>query len=425
MSNTKGARAHQRLSTFAGIAIWAVGCSFIVDTTVPNRAASTGGGESGGDRGNAGTTSEFGGAAGSENAGAAGRGEPQNGSGGTQSGGAHAGGASSSRAGATSGGGSTASGGTAELGGMNSGAAGDADGGEVKLCFCCEGVVDGRLANWLQSGEVQCAGTWNDASAAVQEQQYTIQPESEYGSWQKLLENAIGGIFENETWAQAANGEFDARWERTVGNIEKAWKTRDQSLLNVRFAHEFNLFDSQWRVTGSDAENFKQAWRRFHGIFKSHLPNASLVWCPNDGTSGTLDLDVRNAYPGDAYVDIIAIDTYNQWPWVNDAQAFDKKLSGEYADGAPLGAESWRRFAEAHGKPFAIGEWASNGDPDSEGGGGDSPDYIERFHSWLVTHGGTGAGQIKYAVYFNNYKQFRVFPETIQPLAAEKVRELF
>jgi beta-mannanase len=210
-----------------------------------------------------------------------------------------------------------------------------------------------------------------------------------------------------------------------VASIKKNWAPRDPSLLNIRFAHEFNLDGSDWRVTGDDAENFKQAWRRFYRIFKANLPSASLVWCPNDGTSGDLELDIRDAYPGDDYVDVICIDTYNQWRWVNDAASFDEKLQGTYDNGAPLGAESWRKFAEAQGKPLAIGEWSSNGDPNAEGDGGDSPGYIEWFHDWLIEHAGNSAGKIKYAVFFNSWEQFQVFPETIQPRAAAAVRKLF
>ena len=100
------------------------------------------------------------------------------------------------------------------------------------------------------------------------------------------------------------------------------------------------------------------------------------------------------------------------------------KLNGTNSDGSPLGAESWRQFAASKGKPMAIGEWASNGDS-SGGNGGDSPDYIQRFHDWLVANGGAGPGQIKYAIFFNGFTQFEIYPDTIQPNAAAKVRQLF
>ncbi|HET9931587.1 MAG TPA: hypothetical protein VFQ35_12895, partial [Polyangiaceae bacterium] len=239
--------------------------------------------------------------------------------------------------GSASGGDSTnvgsASGGVADGGSTNTGGsfdsssgaggeptAGAASGGapsttEVKFGFSCNGVADGSLAKWLSSQVIAMAGTWNDTSADVQLEQYTLN--HEYRDWNEDIDDAIGGIFKGETWAQAANGDFDVRWRSAVTSIKRAWGSRDPALLNVRFAHEFNLAESQWKVRGDEADAFRDAWARFHGIFKEVLPTASLVWCPNDGTSGSLALDVRKAYPGGSYVDVICIDTYNQWPWVN------------------------------------------------------------------------------------------------------------
>src|SRR6185312_7440974 len=295
----------------------------------------------------------------------------------------------------------------------------------IKLGFSVNGIADGSLAAWLTHHTMDCAGTWNDNAAETQTAQYSIQPSGDFGAWNRCLDLAVGGIFQRqgESWASAAAGAYDDRWRTAVSAIKSAWGTRDPALLNIRFAHEFNLKDSNWRVTGDDADNFKKAWGGFHDILKAALPSASLVWCPNDGTSSLLNLDVRNSYPGNDQVDIIAIDTYNQYPWVNNAADFMTKINGLGSDGAPLGAESWRKFAAAQGKPFAIGEWASNGDV-SGGNGGDSPSYIQLFHDWLVANGGTGPGQIKYAVFFNGYTQFEIYPDTIQSNARDKVRQL-
>jgi hypothetical protein len=312
-----------------------------------------------------------------------------------------------------------------------SGGAGGAGGGTVvaagiKLGFSVNGAADGSLAAWLTHHTMDCAGTWNDNAAETQTAQYSIQPSGDFGAWNRCLDLAVGGIFQSqgESWASAAAGAYDDRWRTAVAAIKSAWGARDPTLLNVRFAHEFNLKDSNWHVTGDDAANFKKAWARFHDIFKSALPSASLVWCPNDGTSSALNLDVRDSYPGNDQVDIIAIDTYNQYPWVDSAAGFTTKINGLGSDGSPLGAESWRKFAAGQGKPFAIGEWASNGDA-SGGNGGDSPTYIQLFHDWLVANGGTGPGQIKYAVFFNGYTQFEIYPDTIQPNARDKVKQLF
>jgi hypothetical protein len=309
-------------------------------------------------------------------------------------------------------------------------------GSGVALGFSCEGVTDGQLANWVQSHAVRVAGTWDDSFDA-QTGQWSVS--GNYADWTNMLDLAVGGIYQKQgqTWAQAASGAYKSRWQTAIDQIASGWGSRDPALLNIRFAHEFNLTGSDWKVTGGDAANFKKAWVIFHDLLKAKLPTASLVWCPNDGTSGGLGLDIANAYPGSDYVDVIGVDTYNAWPWVNTEADFTSKLNQGTAD-SPLGAEKWRQFAEQRGKPLAIGEWGNNGDtgePADDGGGGDSPTYIRLFHDWLVSHGGTGAGQIKYAVYFNctgypaaaGGEKYQVFPEsaTIQPNAAKEVQRLF
>jgi hypothetical protein len=293
----------------------------------------------------------------------------------------------------------------------------------ILLGFSCNGVADGSLARWLGVESIALAGTWNDRAASDQIGQYSLL--EEYASWNGSIDDAIGGIFGDETWQDAAAGAFDERWAQAVASLKRAWGGREQSSLYVRFAHEFNLEGSDWSVKGSEAEHFKIAWQRFHRILKASLPKASLVWCPNDGTSAKLQLDVRDAYPGSAYVDVIGIDTYNQWPWVDSAQEFEQKIHAYNDDGSPLGAESWRLWAATKAKPLAIGEWASNGDSSKADGGGDSPDYIRRFHSWLMSHAGNGPGQIAYAVFFNCWDQFQVFPKGVQAKASEALRELY
>lgn len=320
-------------------------------------------------------------------------------------------------------------------GGSGSGATGSSTGlSGVTLGFSCVGVASGELAKQLRSGKIDMAGTWND-TADGQIEQWSIS--DEYKGWNKMIDVAVGGIYRQngDSWAEAARGAYLDRWQKIIDNLASGWGSRDPSMLNIRFAHEFNLRESQWRVTGDDVENFKKAWIAFHELLKRKAPNSSLVWCPNDGTSGDLNLHIGDAYPGNDYVDVIAIDTYNSWPWVDTEDTFSQKL-GKGSVSEPEGAEKWRLFAQQRGKPLAIGEWASNGDTGTSidaGGGGDSPTYIRLFHDWLVEHGGNGAGQIKYAVYFNcpgygaeaGGEKYQIWPTTIQPKARDEIFRLF
>ena len=96
--------------------------------------------------------------------------------------------------------------------------------------------------------------------------------------------------------------------------------------LFLRFAYEMNGNWFSWDgyhnndpgKTNGPAK-FVSAWRHVHGIFSAAgASNVVWVWCPNDD-SVPHDAwnDVRNYYPGDAYVDWVCLDGYNwgttQW----------------------------------------------------------------------------------------------------------------
>jgi hypothetical protein len=261
---------------------------------------------------------------------------------------------------------------------------------------------------------IDIAGTWNDTTPDGQINVYNIQPGNEYGSWNRAIDLSIGGIFGGETWAQAAAGNFDQRWQQSWTNIKKYWGSRDPSKLFVRFAHEFSGNWYNWKVTGSDTGNFIAAWKRMYAIKQSIMPLASLVWCPNDGTSGDLGLNVLDAWPGSAYVDVYGVDTYNHDPWRSGTSLsdFNSFLNNGLGTQNPQGPEAHRRAALALGVPFAVPEWSSDGN------GGDAPDWVNRFMDWIFLYQGTGAGQIKYHVQFNLWNQFIFNPTSLQPNAA-------
>jgi len=285
----------------------------------------------------------------------------------------------------------------------------------------------GRDLRQLARKRLGHRGTWHDVSAAEQERLSSIAPGGGWGAWQGALDLAIGAIFkgEGESWSAAANGAYDGRWRRVLDRI-KSYRA-GKGTTYIRFAHEFNgnWWPHLWMVTEAEVVDFKKAWRRFFALKQEIFPQARLVWCPNDGTSSGIK-DIRTAYPGSDSVDVLAIDTYNWWPFVTNASEFAAKWSATDGSGAPRGPEAWRLFAQAQGVPLAIGEWASQGVDDGSGaGGGDSPAYMQGMHDWLRANGGAGPGQIEYEVLFNLWSKFELWPDTVQPQAAARYRELW
>jgi hypothetical protein len=284
------------------------------------------------------------------------------------------------------------------------------------------GVADGTFGTW-RGTPVSIAGTWND-TATAQVLMCTIRPGFEYGAWDRDLDLAVGAIYRDhgETWPAAAKGAYDARWRTSLTAIRTAWGTRNGT-LHLRFAHEFNGDWVPWPVRGTQVDDFIAAWKRYRALQREILPAARLVFCPNDGSSPSLGLDWRDAFPGAAYVDETAVDSYNQRDFSATADEFAAKIETQDDRGAPVGIEQHRRWAEGVGLPMAVSEWSTSADE------GDAPVFVEQFHAWLAAHRGTGPGQVPYEVLFNvgGYAsgRFQFFPTTRQPKAAAAYVRLF
>jgi len=96
----------------------------------------------------------------------------------------------------------------------------------------------------------------------------------------------------------------------------------------LRFAQEMNGNWYPWSeaVNGNHRGEFVRAWRHVHHIFASeHVTNVKWVWSP---VAGTLVIR-RSQYPGDAYVDVLGLSTFNggtalHWGgWRSFASLFD------------------------------------------------------------------------------------------------------
>jgi hypothetical protein len=111
-----------------------------------------------------------------------------------------------------------------------------------------------------------------------------------------------------------------------IRGFAQALKARPERFL-IRFAHEMNLAESPWwpANSGGTPAIFVQMWRHVHDVFSSqNVPNVEWVWSPNyESTPADQVNNGRNSYyPGDDYVDWVAVDGYNwggsNWATFND-----------------------------------------------------------------------------------------------------------
>lgn len=156
-----------------------------------------------------------------------------------------------------------------------------------------------------------------------------------------------------------------------------------------------------WSAPGSEA-SFIAAYRHIHDVLRSVSPGFTFDLC---GTAGYLENIGDLWYPGDAYVDSISIDFYDQGlylpynsstgTWTNQATA--------WTTGILPHLQFHRDYAFRHGKPLGYGEWAVSGGgyqfPTNHGG--DNVTFIQNFHDWLNQLPATGPASVLYHAYFN------------------------
>ncbi|HSA83421.1 MAG TPA: glycosyl hydrolase [Patescibacteria group bacterium] len=115
-------------------------------------------------------------------------------------------------------------------------------------------------------------------------------------------------------YATIADGSCDT----FLAKVGKNMKAYNRPLF-LRFAWEMNLKNMYWSVEGtkSTPQDFIHAWQRFHTILKREGAT-NVVWILSFNTSSSETIPYADLYPGDEYVDWVAIDGYN-WgtsqPW--------------------------------------------------------------------------------------------------------------
>lgn len=224
------------------------------------------------------------------------------------------------------------------------------------------------------------------------------------------------------------NGNDDDHWKA----IAKAVKDNNMSgyfadgrpKLVMRLGWESNGNWFCWATTGRldpnkgksyNADLFKSAYRRVHDLVNTEA-GADLVWSYgiNSGGSGGPVSNAITAYPGDAYVDIVETDVYDNseayWnknlcangvcpDWTSETpwnQARNEKLNSM---NQVVNASVWSS------KPLAVGEWgvwtSTEGSNDTivAPGGGDNTRWIQAMYDWQSNL--VQSGRFVYGAYFD------------------------
>ncbi|MCW3070404.1 MAG: hypothetical protein JWO44_294 [Bacteroidetes bacterium] len=190
-------------------------------------------------------------------------------------------------------------------------------------------------------------------------------------------------------------GHFDSFFKDWAKEIKQVNGT-----VLLRILHEFNGDWYPWCTVNNDKnpELVVKAFRHIHDIFKAEqVNNVKFIWCPNSMSLPQEKWNfIMDAYPGDEYVDYVALDIYN---------------------GAGKGIPVWRSFRKegienyfilnqrlAH-KPLLICETASRErEPYEPKTAQDKAEWIRQMSQALSSD----MSRVKLLVWFNEKGTFKV-----------------
>lgn len=282
---------------------------------------------------------------------------------------------------------------------------------------------DGSYGAWRGS-PVEIVGFWANDPAL-----YPIGPKisgcSGCGEHQKFNGPIDMGIAPPNwsSWAKEANGEHDAFWTAVFRNAKKMRAGKGTTYIRPWYEYNGNWFP--YSVKPGEDASFRKAFERVDAIQNREFPAAKLML----GVAASSGASVANTWPARG-VDVLNIDFYNNWPFCTTTACFNNKIENGAGSSS---LEDLRRLAAKKGVPIAIGEWSNQGAKRSDynGGGGESPQFIRDWNSWLKKNAGTAPGKVLYEINFNLWSdEFEMFTaamktSSLQPKTAEEYRRLW
>lgn len=239
-------------------------------------------------------------------------------------------------------------------------------GGLLGGCASCDEHDGGiRDMETMLNRKVDYALAWGWAHTQNDwEYSVTWIKENHAGDYAKLIWS-MPMIRVGSKFSDCINGSLDGaykEWARVVSGVDP------EGIIRTGHEMQGNWYDWGWGVGGTPQE-YAQCFQHIVTVMRTVGPKLKFDW--NPGLGSWAGHDAVETYPGDAYVDIVSLDTYEDKQWVKGTpeERWQHFLT---ADGR--GLTFWNDFAIKHGKPLAFNEWASNYD-DGE--------YVTRMAEWM------------------------------------------
>lgn len=278
---------------------------------------------------------------------------------------------------------------------------------------------------------------WNSPWAAMQQRKGTALPTVILGIGQMPWDPE-----KNATWEQKLAWE-NKQWQLEAdkdpvlmdhfANYAKEVTSLGFKKVVIRLGYEF---DGGWNPFGNlnvmknMPGNYISTWRNIVNVMRANDPNHLLTFCWNP-TDAMVQVDSRTFYPGDEWVDYIAIDTYD-FAYNNLYPVGTTEPTQEQRDRVWFTAElprinKFADFARMHKKPMIIGEWGLwQLNDKSHPSGGDNTSYIQRMFDWMSDP----SNNVAIECYFEspadgNSSLSGVFGKTTFPNSAALYQKLF
>ncbi len=178
------------------------------------------------------------------------------------------------------------------------------------------------------------------------------------------------------TLAQGATGAYDSYFVTLAQTLVAG----GQANAYLRIGWEFDGSWTTWNATTASAEAsyaayFQQIVTAMRSVSGEDF---QFVWNPDATAFTESGYSVEAAYPGNAYVDVIGLDAYDQ-SW-----ATPQTPTNAWSSTLLPALTAAQKFASSEGKPVALTEWGVIIRSDGHGLG-DDPYYVKQMISWMKT----------------------------------------
>lgn len=242
-------------------------------------------------------------------------------------------------------------------------------------CGSCDGSAQGIVnidqLSAFMGKPVDLVLVWGWAADQGQQEYWATNRDQLWPAKYKILWT-VPMIISGTTFADCYNGKYDSSYKIVATTIA----SRDPAAI-IRTGQEMNGNWESHSMNGpaGTAAEFAQCYQHIVGVFRQVSATFKFDWNPGIGIWG--GLDGVTTYPGDAYVDYVSLDMYEDSHYVASGLTPDQRWQQNFLDVAGRGLTFWADFVKQHGKQLGIDEWASNIDDGT---------FITNMANWMKTN---------------------------------------